>query len=959
MTQANILPIDTKEATLEIAGGKGRSLAEMVNAGLAVPGGFYVTTTAYRKYISENNLQQKIIGLAKPEIGEFTLSFDKASEAIQALFMKEAISDEMAKEITQAYLEIEGDTPPVAVRSSANAEDLPDMSFAGQQDTYLNVRGDDEIIVAVRNCWASLWTPRAMAYRHQMGIEHDAVAMAVVVQLMVSSDVSGILFTANPATGERSEMIINSSFGLGEAVVGGQVTPDTYTVDRDTGVATDTIIGAKEQKIVSDGAQGTRLEDIAEEQRSSSSLSDEAIKELVKLALKAEVHFGGVPQDVEWAYSDGKLYMLQSRPITNLPPQPIEVKWEAPAPAKILARRQIVENIPDPCTPLFDELYLWEGLETGKDGKKRGSYMVGGGPMFISMHGYAYQRFDWPQIIAARDERQAKEAMTEAEMDAAEIAADAEQFGESGEEFAARDPKSEIGKKMAAEAKQFVGADKEQKDLGLFLESLSEEDKQAFDHWASNSGLDNVAGIVTVPESKNPTFKAFNRTEINEGQIKEFYDWAKPMIMEAREKWQTVDRNNLSNEELLDGVKELSIAGGSFWSGNGGHTFGVAKSTDDQLQAFLRETLPDHRFTSGQFLSGFRSKTVEANEHMFAIAQKIAANDILKELVIVTPGSRLMETLVANPSATAIVEAINGYLELYGHLGYSLDYAEPLPLEDPSGLLSTLKTMVSDDEYNPENHQAEATRKREKAMEDILELLEGLPYWQFRFRIWFTYRFYHIREEVMYYLYMAWPPLRELALELGQRLTDLGSLNEKEHIFYLVTEEINRAIEAGKSGKAVAELGVLAEERVELREARKRLHPPGTVPFDASDDPAVRFKETQFANDPNSNMMQGVPVSPGSVTAATSLINSPAEFDKMRPRTILVCAQTNPAWTPLFAHASGLVTDMGGILGHGSIVAREYGIPAVVGTGTSTQRIKHEQSITVDGDVGTVELHDD
>ena len=959
MTQANILPIDTKEATLEIAGGKGRSLAEMVNAGLAVPGGFYVTTTAYRKYITENNLQQKIIGLAKPEIGEFTLSFDKASEAIQALFMKEAISDEMAKEITQAYIEIEGDMPPVAVRSSANAEDLPDMSFAGQQDTYLNVRGDDEIIVAVRNCWASLWTPRAMAYRHQMGIEHDAVAMAVVVQLMVSSDVSGILFTANPATGERSEMIINSSFGLGEAVVGGQVTPDTYTVDRDTGVATDTIIGAKEQKIVSDGAQGTRLEDIAEEQRSSSSLSDEAIKELVKLALKAEAHFGGVPQDVEWAYSDGKLYMLQSRPITNLPPQPIEVKWEAPAPAKILARRQIVENIPDPCTPLFDELYLWEGLETGKDGKKRGSYMVGGGPMFISMHGYAYQRFDWPQIIAARDERQAKEAMTEAEMDAAEIAADAEQFGESGEEFAARDPKSEIGKKMAAEAKQFVGADKEQKDLGLFLESLSDEDKQAFDHWASNSGLDNVAGIVTVPESKNPTFKAFNRTEINEGQIKEFYDWAKPMIMEAREKWQTVDRNNLSNEELLDGVKELSIAGGSFWSGNGGHTFGVAKSTDDQLQAFLRETLPDHRFTSGQFLSGFRSKTVEANEHMFAIAQKIAANDVLKELVIVTPASRLMETLVANPSTTAIVEAINGYLELYGHLGYSLDYAEPLPLEDPSGLLSTLKTMVSDDEYNPENHQAEATRKREKAMKDILELLEGLPYWQFRFRIWFTYRFYHIREEVMYYLYMAWPPLRELALELGQRLTDLGSLNEKEHIFYLVTEEINRAIEAGKSGKAVAELGVLAEERVELREARKRLHPPGTVPFDASDDPAVRFKETQFANDPNSNMMQGVPVSPGSVTAATSLINSPAEFDKMRPRTILVCAQTNPAWTPLFAHASGLVTDMGGILGHGSIVAREYGIPAVVGTGTSTQRIKHEQSITVDGDVGTVELHDE
>jgi pyruvate,water dikinase len=371
MAIPNILPIDTREATLEVAGGKGRSLAEMVNAGLDVPGGFYVTTAAYRQYVSDNDLQSKIIELAKPEIGEWNLSFDKASEAIQALFAEEKIASAMAQEITEAYAGVAGDNPAVAVRSSANAEDLPDMSFAGQQDTYLNVRGGEEIVTAVRHCWASLWTPRAIAYRHQMGIEHDAVAMAVVVQLMVPSDVSGILFTANPATGERSEMLINASFGLGEAVVGGQVTPDTYTVDRKTMKATDTIIGAKEQKIVSDGEQGTRLEDIAEEDRGTSSLSDEAIEELVTLALKAEAHFGGVPQDVEWAYSGGKLFMLQSRPITNLPPQPIDVVWEPPPPAQILARRQIVENIPDPCTPLFDELYLWEGLERGKDGKKK------------------------------------------------------------------------------------------------------------------------------------------------------------------------------------------------------------------------------------------------------------------------------------------------------------------------------------------------------------------------------------------------------------------------------------------------------------------------------------------------------------------------------------------------------------------------------------------------------------
>ena len=954
MTSMNILPIDSREATLEVAGGKGRSLAEMANAGLAVPGGFYVTTAAYRRFVVDNDLQAKIIELAKPEIGEFTLSFDKASEAIQALFQADAVSEAMAAEIAAAYRGIEGDNPPVAVRSSANAEDLPDMSFAGQQDTYLNVRGADEVVAAVRNCWASLWTPRAMSYRHEMGIEHDAVAMAVVVQLMVPSDVSGILFTANPATGERSEMIINASFGLGEAVVGGQVTPDTYTVDRETMTAKDTIIGTKEQKIVADGEQGTRLEDIAEDERGQSSLSDEAIAELVTLALKAEAHFGGVPQDIEWAYSGGKLFMLQSRPITNLPPQPIEVTWEPPPPAQILARRQIVENIPDPCTPLFDEMYLWVGLETGPDGKNRPSIMEGGGPMFISMHGYAYQRFDWPFIIQARKERR-DEAMTEAEMDAAEIKAEAGEAQTTGLKRSERMRANMLRKHNVSNQQ----AEMAEHDIGLFLESLSDEDRLAYENWAESSGIDDVAAIVTKPESKNPTFGAFNRTQVNENQIKGFYDWAKPNILAAREKWEQVDVANAPDEQLLEGVRELSIAGGSFWSGNGGHTFGVAKSTDDQLQAFLREALPDHHFTSGQFLSGFKGKTMEANEHLFMIARQIREDDALMELVIITPAKRLMQTLEATPEAGSIVEAINGYLAIYGHLGYSLDFAEPLPLEDPSGLLATLKTMVADENYNPKNHEMEATRKREQAMADILALLDGLQYWQFRFRHWFTHRFYFIREEVMFYLYQAWPALRPLALELGQRLTDVGTLPDRDHVFYLFFDELKQASAARRDNKAVAELHRLAAERFELREARRRLHPPGTVPFDASEDPGVKFKETQFVNDPDSDTMMGVPVSPGTITAPASLINSPAEFDQMRPGSILVCPMTNPAWTPLFAHASGLVTDMGGILGHGSIVAREYGIPAVVGTGTSTQRINHRQMITVDGDVGTVKLLDD
>ena len=841
MTNTNILPIDTRDATLEVAGGKGRSLAEMANAGLAVPGGFYVTTAAYRRFVAEYDLQARIIELAKPEIGEFTLSFDKASEAIQALFGKAAVSEEIAAEITAAYAGIEGNNPPVAVRSSANAEDLPDMSFAGQQDTYLNVRGGEQIVAAVRDCWASLWTPRAMSYRHEMGIEHDAVAMAVVVQLMVPSDVSGILFTANPATGERSEMIINASFGLGEAVVGGQVTPDTYTVDRQSMQAIDTIIGAKEQKIVSDGDQGTRLEDIAESERGQSSLSDEAIRELVTLALKAEAHFGGVPQDIEWAYSDGKLYMLQSRPITNLPPQPIEVEWVPIPPAQILARRQIIENIPDPCTPLFDELYLSEGLETVEKGKKHPSYMVGGGPSFVTLNGFAYQRFDWPQVIEARKKKQA-EAMSEAEMDAAELQADADALKKK------QVAKSELSEERKAEyAKKVADFQKHndamaQHDLDLFLADLSSEDRKAFDDWAETAGIENVAGAVTRPESKNPTFGAFNRTQVNENQIKGFYDRAKPDIVATSEDWLKVNPKTASDDQLFEGLCETAIAGGMFWCSNGGHTFGVAKSTDDQLQAFLREVLPDHHFTSGQFLSGFKSKTMEANEHLFEIARMIRADEALAELVIITPAKRMMKTLEEHPNAGPVVAAINEYLAIYGHLGYSLDFAEPLPLEDPSGLLATLKTMISNKDYDPKNHEAKALEKREAAMEEILGILEGLQYWQFRFRHWFTHRFYYIREEVMFYLYMPGPAIRPLALELGQRLTDAGTIGEPDHVFYLHTDELKKAIEARRENKAVVEYVHLAADRFELREARKRLHPPGTVPFDASEDPSVKFK---------------------------------------------------------------------------------------------------------------------
>ena len=935
MTLKYIMPIDAKDVSLEMVGGKGKSLARLASAGMPVPGGYYLTTSAYRDFIEENNLQEAIINLAKPEIVGRTVSFESASERIQELIKSKKISNEIINEIKKAYGALNGQDPAVAVRSSANAEDLPDLSFAGQQDTYLNVQGDEALITAIHNCWASLWTPRAISYRHQMGIEQDVVAMAVVVQIMVPSDVSGILFTANPVNGERSEFIINSSFGLGEAVVGGQVTPDTYVVDRKTLNVKESIIGPKAQKIVSSDKQGTILQEVSENERKRSSLSEELLKELSSTALEVESLFDGVPQDIEWAISGGKLWMLQSRPITNLPPQPIEVTWEPTPPAKIIARRQIIENIPDPCSPLFDELYLTEGLETIAKGKKRGSYFVGGGPMFVTVNGYAYQRFDFPQVVTLQEE--IDKLLTEEEKED-KIAAIEQEWREEMARAKKHDPAME------------------QHDLDLFLADLSIEDFKAFNEWIKKADIKDIAYTVTMPDSKHPTYIAGNKIKANEKQIKEWEEKTLPELLATVEKWGEIDYKIATDDDLLKGICELAIAGGMYWSSNASHTFGIAKATDDQLQAFLRENLPDHHFTSGHFLSGFKSRTLEANEHMYKIAKQIQTNNTLFELVVTTPPKKLMQLLQNHPESGSLVKAIEEYLKIYGHLGYSLDFVESLPVEDPSALLASMKTMVTAKDYNPKKHEADASRNREEAMQKIEQLLDGLEYWQFRYRNWFTHRFYFIREEVIFYLTSGWPVLRLLALELGKRFVDVGSVNVPDDVFYLVTEELTKAINARKENKAIPEYQQLTSERRELREARKQLHPPGTIPDHASNNPGVSFKETQTKNDPNSDILRGIPVSPGTVTSPASLINSPAEFEKMQPDSILVCSMTNPAWTPLFAHASGLVTDMGGILGHGSIVAREYGIPAVVGTGTITQRVKHGQTIRVDGDTGTVEL---
>ena len=796
---------------LETVGGKGRSLVKLSAAGFNVPGGFVVAAAAYRAFVAEHRLQEQIVSLAKPRVVDGRVSFDEASAAIGALFAASAPSAEVVAEIARAYGSL-GDVA-VAVRSSANAEDLPDLSFAGQQETYLNVRGTDAVVATVRNCWASLWTPQAISYRHNNGMDQGSVAMAVVVQIMVPSEVSGILFTANPATGERSEMVVNASFGLGEAVVSGQVTPDTYIVDRETLCAKDTVIGPKAQQIVPDGSTGTRLADVDEVRRGETSLTDDMLRQLAETANAIEALFDGVPQDIEWAVVGNELHLLQSRPITNLPVQPIEVVWEPTPPAKILCRRQIVENMPDPICPLFEELYLTEGLEAPRKG--RPNFLVGGGPMFMTCNGYAYCRADHPDNHIDPNSPE--------------------------EELKA------VHKRMIDQIWEAKGDQSEEEayDLALFRSELSAAEQAELDAVAASYEGDNFAHELTLPPSENPTYVANNKTRDNDTRWRAWQDEAKPRLIGTAERWRKVVPQTATDEELLAGIREMGIAEGYYWTSNTSHTFGIAKSTDDQLQCFLHENLPDDRYISGQFLTGFESKTLQANAILFEIAKLVRASASLTELLITTPARFLSRDLSAHPDGGPVVKALDDYFAVYGHQGYSLDFIEPTQAEDPSATFAALKSMVQDENYNPADQDARATAVRDRKFEEVSGKLSGLAFWQFRYRLWFARRYNHIREETSFYFGYTWPVLRSMAFELGRRLVAAGTFRDPEDTFFLVTEELAGAIEARKSGVGLPELGERAAERRVLREARKLLHPPGTIPEEASKIPAVRFKETQ------------------------------------------------------------------------------------------------------------------
>lgn len=882
--------------SLSTLGGKGCSLARLLRAGFPVPDGFHVTTSAYRTFIAENDLASRIIALAKPVARRGRLSFDEASEQIRGLIVAARIPDRVAAEIVASYTALSAGA--VAVRSSATAEDLPDLSFAGQQDTYLNVSGIEELLDAVRRCWASLWTARAIGYRHQMALTPDEISMAVVVQRMVPADVAGVLFTANPATGARTEMIVNASYGLGEAIVSGQVTPDTYVVDRASLAVRESVVGAKQQMIVADGANGTRIEDVGLARQGVSSLDQAQLDALVHLAVDVEKHFDGLPQDVEWLFAEGKLWLLQSRPITRLPPPPLtDVRWEPPEPGAYLGRSQLVEHIPDPVSTLFEDLHMRLSL----------------------------QRY-WGMNLAARGVH----AFEDTQPPACFI----------------------IQTTLNGYAYRQVG----------------EPPRTGF--------LPDEAPRYEVP---GPLLRLWSRWRGRVSLLRMYIWWVPqwryvslPRYLRVVARWRKLAPGTATTEQLWRGMREMSLADARYWYRGGvWNAFSLTRGFEFDLHRFLQQHAPG-RFTSGQFLTGQRSRAQDGQVALWRIAQCIRETPALCAAVVQTPPKRLLELLHARPDAAGVVRALDDYLATFGHQISTLDFVEPSEAEAPVNTIQSLHSLVLRDDYDPLERQRQIAHKRRCAEREANAFFRDRQlWWQFRWRLWKARHFYPNREEAMFFMGKAWTVLRPLAHELGKRLVAAGTLAQPDDVYFLTADEVGRGIRALVAADmarrrgfdpvdpALPQYRALVVARRQLRESRRSLNPPfnvpGLLPWARPRNGAEPDAEPALSGP---NVLRGSPVSPGKVTATASLILSPADFDRMRPGTILVCPTTTPAWTQLFPQAAGLVTDIGGILAHGSIVAREYGIPAVLGINDATQRIRDGQMITVDGDRGIVVIDD-
>ena len=860
-----------------VVGGKGAHLGELSRIeGVRVPGGFCVTTDAFRRIMAQApSIEDRLDRLSRVDPDDRE-AIRTLSAELRRIIEGIAVPGELAAAITRALARL-GERAAYAVRSSATAEDLPTASFAGQQDSYLNVVGPTAILQHVSRCWASLFTERAVTYRRRNGIDHRTVQMAVVVQRMVFPDAAGVLFTADPVTGNRKVATVDAGFGLGEALVSGLVNPDVFTV-RDGEVVARTV-AAKERAVQARPAGGTREVAIDPGQQRQPALTDAQVVRLVELGRRIEAHFGH-PQDIEWCLVGDDFQIVQSRPITTLFPVPENGDGENHVYVSVGHQQMMT----DPMRPLGVSMWQLTAMVPMHEA---------GGRLFVDVT---------PRLAAPASRAALLDVMGR-------------------------------GDPLIRDALETV------LDRDGFVPSLPDAGPGGPPGPRASTPIETDPAIVTGLIERSRASTDALRRDIRTKTGPALFEF----LLEAFEEHGRVLRDPLNLPAIMAGMEA------TWW-------------LNDKLQEWLGEKNAADTLTlsaPGNITSEMGlalldvADVIRPHPEVVAFLQGVEDNDVEDEGVPDQgfPDEGFLDELPKHAGGTEARAAIEGYLDRYGmRCVGEIDITRPRWRERPTTLVPVILDNVRLFEPGAAERRFEQGRRAARQKEqDVLSRLRALPDGdrkadQTKRMIDRVRTFIGYREYPKYNIVSRYFVYKQALLAEAERQVRAGLLADPEDVFYLTFQEFHDVARSNQVDEQ------LIQRRKEAFRSYHALTPPRVL---TSDGEAVTGSYRR--DDAPTGALVGLPVSTGTVEGRARVILDMAEAD-LEAGDILVTTFTDPSWSPLFVGIAGLVTEVGGLMTHGAVIAREYGLPAVVGVERATRRIRDGQRIRVHGTDGYVEL---
>jgi phosphohistidine swiveling domain-containing protein len=872
---------DIDSSMINAVGGKALNLGAMSSGELPVPGGFCVTTDAYRLVVQSrlDDLMDKLAGATDP--GGVTAAAEEARRRVLALEPPE----ELRTAITDRYSAL-GQDEPVAVRSSATAEDLAYASFAGQQDTYLNVVGPVTLLDAVRRCWASLWTDRAVSYRNANGIDHTSVTLAVVVQRMIDAAAAGVMFTANPITGSRDEIVIDASPGLGEAVVSGAVNPDHFVINSIDRRIVSRRLGDKRVMITSLPGGGTDHRELTDGS-AKACLDDEQLLQLADLGQQVHRHYGA-PQDTEWALdSGGRFWLTQARPITTLYPLPGTHR----AGLRVLMCITLAQGLTRPITPMGIAAIRLIGTSVATTIKMPPAQPLAGPP---GMHAVGQRIYlDVTSLLRNRIGRRAIIAI-----------------------FGVMEARASAVLRILAEWPEFA-----------LIES---RDHTVLRHIAG-ALLRNKVPLRAAMGLANPelAYRSIARTERRLRR-----SLTLPADATAAQRLDFIEQR--LGQLFLIMPRTIAYAVGGFLMLAASRRLLRDVAEPGELQEVLRG-LP-HNITT------------EMDLKLWEVTEEIRNDEVSRTVFAELAVPDLLQRYRERALPAVAQRGLQAFLRRFGHRAIAeIDIGMPRWSDDPSHLLGVISNYLrlEESDLDPASQFRASHAKAEFMITSLTSRAAERSRLRAKLAGWTLRRVRQLaglREAPKFLLIVALGEMRAHLKGIGRELTAKNVIDQADDVFFLDVADTRRAL-AGEDLRTL-----VAERREGYQHELKRRHIPRLLLSDGTEPEAMAVEAVG-----TDGALVGSPASTGTVTARARVVLDPVGAH-LEPGEILVAPSTDPGWTPLFLTAGGLVMEMGGSNSHGAVVAREYGIPAVVGVPEATHKIETGQLITVDGAAGLVTL---